>query len=72
MYDFIRTSIDILLNFTRHFFVKFVEPNRTLYIYTDHTDLVQTQIGGDTKKDLLKEVISTICLKEEHSLSNVN
>lgn len=54
------------------FFVKFVEPNRTLYVYTDHTDLVQTQIGGDTKKDLLKEVISTICLKEEHSLSNVN
>lgn len=50
-------------------FVKFVEPNRTLYVYTD---LVQTQIVGDTKKDLLKEVISTICLKEEHSLSNVN
>lgn len=36
------------------FFEKFVEPTRTLFVYTD---FVQTQLVGGTETDLLKKVV---------------
>lgn len=51
------------------FHEKFVEPTRTLFVYTD---LVQTQLVGGTETDLLKKKwSSTRRLKEERNLSRV-